>query len=146
MLSNTCKYAIRAVIYIAHNAKNKEERIGIKKISTELSIPTPFLGKILQTLVKHKVLVSTKGPNGGFGIERDPFDITMYEIVDVIDGEDLFNNCLLGVNHCAQNEDKHCPVHDKFKDIRINLKDIFKTTNIGQIVNEVKSGKEFIEL
>ena len=59
MLSNTCKYGIRAVIYIALSNTDKR-RIGIKEISKELDIPTPFLGKILQTLVKDKLLVSTK--------------------------------------------------------------------------------------
>ena len=62
MLSNTSKYAIRAVIYLALFA-GKEKKIGIKQISTDLSIPTPFLGKILQTLAKHKLLSSTKGPH-----------------------------------------------------------------------------------
>jgi len=69
MLSNTCKYGIRAVIYLAlHNAE--EKKIGIKEISSELNIPTPFLGKILQMLAKNKMLISTKGPNGGFGLDR----------------------------------------------------------------------------
>ena len=53
MLSNTCKYGIRAVLYLAMNTK-KEKKIGIKQISQDLNIPTPFLGKILQSLVKHK--------------------------------------------------------------------------------------------
>ena len=47
MLSNTSKYAIRAVIYLALYA-GEEKKIGIKQISNELKIPTPFLGKILQ--------------------------------------------------------------------------------------------------
>ena len=45
MLSNTSKYAIRAVIYLALYA-GEEKKIGIKEISKDLSIPTPFLGKI----------------------------------------------------------------------------------------------------
>ena len=35
-------------------------------IAKDLDIPTPFLGKILQNLAKHKILSSTKGPHGGF--------------------------------------------------------------------------------
>lgn len=55
MLSNTCKYAIRALIYLGRYSKNGE-KIGIKKIAGDLGMPTPFLGKILQNLVKHKIL------------------------------------------------------------------------------------------
>jgi Rrf2 family iron-sulfur cluster assembly transcriptional regulator len=58
MLSNTCKYAIRAVVYISVFG-SKEKKTGIKEISEKLEIPTPFLGKILQSLARNKVLTST---------------------------------------------------------------------------------------
>lgn len=44
MLSNTCKYALRALIYLAKFAKD-EKRIGIKKISEDLQLSSPFFGK-----------------------------------------------------------------------------------------------------
>ena len=59
MLSNTCKYAVRALIYLGKYSEGGT-KIGIKKISSDLLIPTPFLGKILQNLVRQKILVSTK--------------------------------------------------------------------------------------
>ena len=74
MISNTSRYAIRALIYLAVRTKNKE-KIGIKKIADELQIPSPFLGKILQTLVKQSILASTKGPNGGFGVNDKTLDV-----------------------------------------------------------------------
>jgi DNA-binding IscR family transcriptional regulator len=55
MLSNTCKYAIRALIYLANYAKDNQ-KIGIKKISEDLKIPSPFLGKILQSLAREKLI------------------------------------------------------------------------------------------
>jgi Rrf2 family protein len=84
MLSNTCKYAIRSVIYLSINAK-ENQKIGIKKISEELDIPTPFLGKILQSLARQKLLTSTKGPHGGFGMGKDPSEITLMNIVEIVD-------------------------------------------------------------
>ena len=59
----------RAMIYLALNA-DTEGKIGIKKISGDLKIPSPFLAKILQVLAKHKLLSSTKGPNGGFRLAK----------------------------------------------------------------------------
>ena len=50
MISNTCKYAIRAVLYLAIHEK-ENEKIGIKKISEDLEMPSPFLGKILQVMI-----------------------------------------------------------------------------------------------
>ena len=93
MLSITSKYAVRALIYLGIFAE-KGEKIGIKKISSDLKIPSPFLGKILQCRVKNKILFSTKGPNGGFGLGKSSEDITLYDIIKTIDGEDFFTNCL----------------------------------------------------
>src|SRR5512147_2219729 len=94
MLSNTSRYAIRAMIYLAIHTDDKR-KVGIKKISDELEIPSPFLGKIMQTLAKQKVLISTKGPNGGFSIAEKYRNISLYDIIKIIDGDDLFDRCLI---------------------------------------------------
>ncbi|NJM14706.1 MAG: Rrf2 family transcriptional regulator [Bacteroidales bacterium] len=144
MLSNTCKYAIRAIIYLAVNAEGGK-KIGIKKISEDLQIPTPFLGKILQILAKQKILSSTKGPNGGFGIGRLPEDITLLEIVDIIDGNDLFENCLISLESCSNNE-MHCALHDTYGAIRDQIKDMFSEATIANLAEKAKEGKELIRL
>lgn len=138
MLSNTSKYAIRAVIYLAvHSEQNK--KIGIKQISRELGIPTPFLGKILQTLAKHKILSSTKGPHGGFGMGKKASDISLIEIVDIIDGRDLFNKCLIRLDDCSM--DEPCSMHSKYAEIRKNLLSMFERQKISELVNEIKEKK-----
>jgi Rrf2 family transcriptional regulator, iron-sulfur cluster assembly transcription factor len=136
MLSNTSKYAIRAVIYIALNAEG-QNKIGIKQISKDLDIPTPFLGKILQTLAKHKLLLSTKGPHGGFGLAKDAEEISLWEIVEVIDGVDSFCDCILGLTLCSQGE-QHCSIHRNFADLREKLRDLFKTENVGELAKHIK--------
>ena len=88
MLSNTCKYGLRAIVYIAGKSNNGE-KIGIKRISSDLDLPMPFLAKILQSLARQKILLSSKGPNGGFSLARDPKEIYLIEVVTAIDGEDV---------------------------------------------------------
>ena len=143
MLSNTSKYALRAAIYIAFNASDGK-KIGIKVISKELDIPSPFLAKILQVLAKHKILSSTKGPNGGFGIGKDPFEVSLYDIVNIIDGDDLFKRCLISMRMC--NEDGiQCPMHSKYEKIRNQQIEIFKQQSIGKLAKEMeRTNKEII--
>lgn len=142
ILSNTCKYAIRATIYLALN-EGEEKKIGIKKISEDLEIPTPFLGKILQNLVKFKILSSTKGPHGGFGLAKSENEITLLEIIEVIDGLDLFEECLIGLRSC--NEKGHdvvpCPMHKKFRPISRQLHQLFKDETIGNLKEEIENAK-----
>jgi Rrf2 family transcriptional regulator, iron-sulfur cluster assembly transcription factor len=147
MLSNTCKYAIRALIYLGKFSEDGT-RIGIKKISSDLTIPTPFLGKILQNLVKQKILVSTKGPNGGFGLGKNANEITLYEIVKIVDGEDFFKNCLIGLNPCATHavNEKPCPVHMRFGPIREQLSQFYQETTIAGILGDMSGIEELIML
>ena len=141
MLSNTCKYAVRAVTYLAiHEEKNK--KIGLKQISEELEIPAPFLGKILQMLAKNKLLSSTKGPHGGFSLGREADEIWLYDIVEIIDGFDAFDSCLFGYKTCKNLPEKQdtCPIHPKSGPVRKQLLDLYKSQSVGEIAK--KYGKE----
>ena len=117
-------------------------------IDTDLSIPTPFLGKILQNLVKQKILVSTKGPNGGFGIGKKTDEISLYDIVRIVDGDDFFKNCLIGLQPCAthENNQKPCPVHGKFGPIRAELLQFYQETSIAGILGDMSGFEDLIRL
>lgn len=144
MLSNTCKYAIRAVLYLALNADGNK-KIGIKKISKDLSIPTPFLGKIMQMLAKNKILASTKGPNGGFSIGKPAKEVSLMDIVDIIDGDDNFNACVIGIHNCST-EEKTCPIHKEYAPIRDQAKQLFEKQNLENLVKEIKLNQSNISL
>ena len=148
MLSNTCKYAIRALIYLGKFSDGKGTKIGIKKISSDLDIPTPFLGKILQNLVKQKMLVSTKGPNGGFGLGKPKDEISLYDIVTIIDGEDFFKNCLISMEPCSTHHEngQPCPVHKSFAEARQKLSKFYGETTLGTIIRDMEGYEDLIKM
>jgi Rrf2 family protein len=144
MLSNTSKYGIRAVVYLA-NQPDLSVKIGIKKISDDLSLPTPFLAKILQLLTKQKILSSTKGPHGGFSLLKDPELITLLDIVTTIDGEDVFTNCILHNRPCniVQKDRVPCALHDDYVKIGKEIMALFRKKTVYSLVKGLhKSGKE----
>lgn len=141
MLSNTSKYAIRAVIYLALYA-TPEKKAGLKEISGELDIPTPFLGKILQILTRHHILDSAKGPNGGFTLKKQAIDISLMEIIDIIDGADAFNQCLIRNSPCS--DEAPCSLHDKVESYRKGLKSTLISESIADLVSEFRKGNEKI--
>ncbi len=146
MLSNTSKYAIRAMIYLGQQT-SEGSKVGIKKISEELDIPSPFLGKILQTLAKRRLLISTKGPNGGFAINKKLEEITVLDIVEIIDGLDFFNNCLLGLDcHKNHDEDYECALHEKYEPISNQLKELFQKQTIDTFVDDIENSDKTIKL
>ena len=143
MLSNTCKYAIRAVIYLALYSSD-EKKAGIKEISSKLDIPTPFLGKILQLLAKHNTLNSSKGPHGGFSLKKPANDISIMEIIEIIDGTDSFEVCVIRTTRCSH--DAPCSLHDKISPLRSKLKSIYMTETIADLASEFRHGKERIKI
>jgi Rrf2 family protein len=142
MLSNTCKYAVRAAVYLALKT-DKTSKVGIRVISADLAIPSPFLAKILQVLAKHKLFSSTKGPNGGFGLLKDPFKITLYDIVNLFDGNDLFEKCLISLRLCKE-DGNLCPLHDTYSGIREKIKALYKEQTIGDLASEMKLNRKII--
>jgi Rrf2 family protein len=135
MLSNSCIYGIRAVIYLASQPISNG-KTGIKKISSDLNLPTPFLAKILQLLAKHKILSSSKGPHGGFALLKDPRNITLLDIVNIIDGYDTFTSCLMHNGSCGEveKEAKHCPLHKDYEKPRKELIKLFSNRTIQELV------------
>jgi Rrf2 family iron-sulfur cluster assembly transcriptional regulator len=143
MISNTSKYAIRAMIYLELYS-SPEKKKGIKTIAQELDIPSPFLGKILQVLVKQQLLGSTKGPNGGFFLKRYAIDIPAMEIIEIMDGKDTFDKCVIRTSACDHMNP--CSMHHKLAPIRKDMKLVFTTETIADLVSEFMEGKERIRL
>jgi Rrf2 family iron-sulfur cluster assembly transcriptional regulator len=135
MLSSSSKYGIRAVTYIASQSKNNS-KIGIKKISEDLNLPTPFLAKILQLLARQKILSSSKGPHGGFSLLKDPKKITLLDIIKTIEGNDIFDNCIIHNMPC-KSVDEHkikCPIHDDYAKVGSSLVKFFSNKTIYSLV------------
>lgn len=143
MLSNTSKYALRAVIYLAIYG-SPQKKIGIKKISSELGIPSPFLGKILQVLARHKILNSTKGPNGGFSLEKPAYEISLMDVVKIMDGGNSFDNCMIRTAPCSHHSP--CSIHDKVAPMRNDVKRLLQSESIADLAAEFRQGKERIRI
>ncbi len=145
MLSNSCRYGIRAIIYIASKQQGNN-KTGIKQISKDLDLPTPFLAKILQQLAKQKILKSLKGPHGGFSLLRDQKKITMLDIVRTIDGEELFTNCIIHGKECTcvDRDKEPCPLHDDYVKVRSELIDMFSHTTVYDLVKKAGTSEEIL--
>ncbi|MCB0477254.1 MAG: Rrf2 family transcriptional regulator [Crocinitomicaceae bacterium] len=139
MFSKSCEYGIRATLYVAEQSQ-KGERVSLKSISKATDTPEAFTAKILQQLVKKGIINSMKGPTGGFQINCDNLEsIMLSQIVDAIDGDDVYRGCGLGLKKCdALNP---CPAHDHFVKIREKLRNMLETTSIKILTAGLNEGK-----
>lgn len=143
MFSTSCHYALQAMLYIAYH-HSVDKNIELKQIAEEQDIPKHFLSKILQQLVRNDLLFSMKGPTGGFRLSRSPDQIILLEIVDAIDGLGIFTQCGIGFKQC--DDDHPCPIHNDFKEIRNQVRELFETKSLKDLVEDVKIGNSIIGL
>jgi Rrf2 family protein len=84
-LTRASSYALHAVTYMAVQ-KQQDKPVASHHIAHARGIPERFLLKVLKPLVSARVLLSIKGPNGGYRLARPASDITMLEILEAVDG------------------------------------------------------------
>jgi Rrf2 family iron-sulfur cluster assembly transcriptional regulator len=142
MFSKTCEYAIRASIFIAAQSC-RNNRVTIKEIAEKIDSPQSFTAKILQILAKKEIVHSVKGIGGGFEISKDDIKkINLAQIVTAIDGDAVFTNCGLGLNHCCK--EHPCPLNKRFQKIREDLAKMLESTYLEELVLDINSGDSFL--
>ena len=141
MFSKSCEYAIKAAIHICIETKDGS-RVGIKQIAAEIDSPEAFTAKILQTLVRQGIILSSKGPGGGFYVDSDAEAIPVIKIIEAMDGKHAFERCGLGLKECSENHP--CPIHNEFKSYSQRLKNLLMTKSIQDLAKSIASGKTYL--
>jgi Rrf2 family iron-sulfur cluster assembly transcriptional regulator len=134
LFSRQCEYGLQAVLYLA--LKPQGEMTSIKELTKQLEIPYHFVAKILQDLSRKGLLVSLKGPAGGFSLAKLAKDITLFQIVDAIDGDAFMHNCVLGFPQCTGKNP--CAVHEKWVVLRDELYSMLVSKNVAEMAAETK--------
>ncbi len=138
MLSKSTEYAIRALIFVQlQNLYG--QRPGVAEIAREIDAPEAFTAKILHTLTSRKLLNSMKGRGGGFFFSEKQAEITVYEIILVMEGDALFTECAIGLSNCSA--DNPCPLHNQYEKIREQLLALAKLETINSMALKIKTGK-----
>jgi len=108
-----------------------QEYVSIREMSERLDISFHFLTKILQMLTQANLLISYRGPNGGVAFKKPPEEIRLSEVVLILEGDDYFDKCLLGLPGCGDRQP--CPMHQFWKEIKGSLKKEFDHTSLAEM-------------
>ncbi len=134
MLSNACTYGMQASIYIALH-KQSEQFIPISLIAQELDIPFQFLKKILQKLAERNILTSQRSAKGGVKLARSAETISMFDIIEAIDGVELLTTqCIMKMPGCGNQTP--CPLHSLWGVERARLRKLFENTNLKDLARK----------
>ncbi len=125
-------YGIRSVLYLSRQPFKKVSFVN--EISEEYKIPRSFLAKILQKLVKAKIVRSSRGVKGGFSLARQARDITVLEVLEAIEGKLALNICVSDKKKCSFS--KHCPSHLLWLNVQAKVVDTLKKSNFEDLARQ----------
>lgn len=137
IMSKSCEYSLRAVLYIA--AKEGDSCVSIREMSKKLDISFHFLTKLLQKLTEHGLLKSYRGPSGGITLAKPTKQISLYDIIMALDEGGMFTSCVLGLKGCG--ERTPCPLHKQWAEERKRLEKIFKSATLDKLAGPVARGE-----
>jgi len=146
IFTNPTEYAIRALselVLLAEQADTRNvKRVGyvmLDRLAESGSLPREFMAKLFRQLVEAGILISAKGPGGGFALARPPHEITIEQIMEAMDGPHRTDQCVVGLAKC--DDQMHCPQHDLFKPIRQRLKAYLNTTTLADTSASLREKK-----
>jgi Rrf2 family iron-sulfur cluster assembly transcriptional regulator len=114
IFSKKCELGLQAVLFLS--IKKDKIILNATEISEELKVPKEFVSKVLQILTDSGIVGSKKGKSGGFYLAKRPSQIKLIDIVEAIDGLEVFDKCVLGFKGCSN--ENPCPVHGKWGKLR----------------------------
>lgn len=141
MLSYTCKTAIKAVIYLTSSSEGGS-KAGIKDVAAHIDASEHTVGKILQSLAKHGIINSVKGPYGGFFVNEKQQNQPIIKIVEIIEGKEVFKKCGLGLSKCSAAHP--CPIHNEYQRARDLMENLFREKKVKDLCEPVNSGLAYL--
>ncbi len=128
-LTRAGEYAVRCMIYLAH--KGVGVLVSKQEIAERADIPTHFLAKIAQDLARAHLIEIRQGPKGGYSLLKDPAEVSLLEVVEVMIGEIYLNDCVGRPETCCAS--KRCAVHKVWEDARDQLRETLAGVSFAQL-------------
>ena len=151
-ITRQADYAVRAVRYLSilemkyqknnpgmglvEFAKKKNEEknwTATSRIAQEQDIPPSFLAKIISTLCKAEILETSRGAHGGVSLARSPYETSLLDVVEAIDGAILLNECVSKSGKCSYEDE--CPLQPIWSEAQANLVSKLRSTTFDLFSN-----------
>jgi len=131
VISKKCKYAIKALLYLADN-QSEERSIFSTEIAENENIPQKFLETILRELRNFQLLQSKRGKTGGYKLLKKPSEIKLAELMRMMDGPIALLPCV-SLNYytsCDECNETTCTIKPVFEKVRDQTLSILGNTSI----------------
>jgi len=128
-ISQTAEYALRAVVCLAANPGRP---LTTREIADITRVPVDYLSKVLQTLVRGKIVRSRRGLGGGFTLCCRPEEVTILDVVTVVDPIQRIRECPL---HLDEHREDLCPLHRRLDEAMAGIEKSLRETTLAEIMS-----------
>ena len=131
-------YSLKALLMLSDRYPTAQP-LRVEEIAAAQSVPENYLRRLLIELKRGGLVLSQKGPSGGYMLARPPARITMADVVEIIEGDYRPVECLEeGVNSLCP-RDSGCPMRDVWREVRDNVVGILRAATLQSLAERRKS-------
>jgi Rrf2 family iron-sulfur cluster assembly transcriptional regulator len=134
ILRRNTDYALRLMISLARNYKTGS--VSTRTLAQEQEVSYQLACKLMQRLHDARLVDSCMGPRGGFRLSRTPGQISLLEVVEVIQGPVTLNRCLM--SDCACPRGGGCAVRVKITELQGHMEEYLRGVTVGDLVEAPK--------
>lgn len=127
-LSTRGRYGLRAICYIAEN-ENKGY-VPVSEISENLNLSENYLEQLVRMLRKDDLIISSRGPKGGYKISKPLKEISIGQILRSLEGDLTMSECVSGKVDC----NKKCDAYDVFTKLDSLINEAVDSITLDNIV------------
>jgi Rrf2 family protein len=136
-MSRKCDYALRALIRMGVDGKSGYHNIS--EIARAEEIPVKYLEQIFAALKKAGILSAKPGPSGGYKLRKPASDITLIDIVRLIDGPVAPVRCVSRTAYEPCPLEKRCALRPVLSDVRDAIAKILDSITLEEVVRRAKA-------
>ena len=134
------KKADYGLIAMRHLAERQHDRAcSAKELAEAHGIPAELLAKILQRLVRARLLVSHHGINGGYNLARDARTISAFDVIRAIDGPLFLTSCVTRRGECEQTS--RCTVREPLRKVKVGIEEVLSKLTIWELTQAGDDGE-----
>src|SRR5229473_6365171 len=123
-------YSLKALLALAERYPSPEP-LRVEEIAEAQEVPENYLRRLLIELKRGGLVVSQKGPSGGYLLARPPARITMADVVQIIEGDYVPVECLDdAINDAPCRRDEFCAMRDVWREVRLSVINILQRTTL----------------
>lgn len=130
-LSREGEYAIKGMLALA--GVSPRRALMLHEVAAQNSLPPGFLSKIFQKLSRHGLVQSHRGVGRGYTLARPAAEVTVRQILEAIEGPDLFDRCMFARQPCG--EGTQCPLHPYWSRARREIAEMYDRVTLADLTH-----------